>query len=249
MDFPAFQIVPHVLSVLEGETEKTLSLLSLLHPNRCLYTLIRTSLSLLFLKVNANSSRLCSSAACLRHRSRPLLNPLQFVPAGFFWTAQLRTGPISPVVVSPLLNRGERSCPLTAGHASPKANAGGCCPSFLQGHIAGSGSVWQDSWVLLCFILAGQLKCVLVHGVILFQIWDSAFPFVEHDEVPVSPFLQLVEAFLNGSTTIWCVSHSSQFFELAEGAHYPSQGRAPAIPVAIKHTGQVCVLAPLTCPA
>ena len=36
-------------------------------------------------------------------------------------------------------------------------------------------------------------------------------PSVEHDDVPVSPFLQPVKVSLNGSTSVWCVIHSSQF--------------------------------------
>ena len=48
--------------------------------------------------------------------------------------------------------------------------------------------------------------------------------FVELREVPLSPILQPVEVPLNGSTTIWCISHPSQFCiicELAEGALCP----------------------------
>lgn len=43
-------------------------------------------------------------------------------------------------------------------------------------------------------------------------------------EIPVSPFLQLAENPLDGSTAFWCVGHSSQsgvISRLAEGTRYP----------------------------
>ena len=60
---------------------------------------------------------------------------------------------------------------------------------------------------------------ILVHGVVPPQVQDLALAFVELHEVPVSPFLQLVEVTLHGSTTLWCISDSSQFVisKLAEG--------------------------------
>lgn len=83
-------------------------------------------------------------------------------------------------------------------------------PSFLRAycHFRFSLAVLAGP-ILQSGFPADQLKCVLVHGVSL-QIWDSAFPFVNLHEVPVISFLQLVEAFLNDSTTILSVSCSSQ---------------------------------------
>lgn len=54
-----------------------------------------------------------------------------------------------------------------------------------------------------------------------------AFPFVEIHEIPIDPFLQAVKVPLNSGTTIWCISHSSQFClicDLAAGellSHHP----------------------------
>ncbi|KAK4824703.1 hypothetical protein QYF61_017929 [Mycteria americana] len=65
---------------------------------------------------------------------------------------------------------------------------------------------------------------VVVHWVIPSQLQDFPFPFVELPEVPVSPFLQPVKVPLNGSTTIWHISHSFQsciICKLVEGAPCP----------------------------
>lgn len=40
---------------------------------------------------------------------------------------------------------------------------------------------------------------------------DLAFLFAELDEIPVGQFLQKVKASLKASTTLWCISHCSQF--------------------------------------
>lgn len=51
---------------------------------------------------------------------------------------------------------------------------------------------------------------------------DLALSIVELHRVPLSPFVQLVEVPLDGSATLWFVSHSSKFFvtsRLAEGTH------------------------------
>lgn len=47
-----------------------------------------------------------------------------------------------------------------------------------------------------------------------------AFPFVEFHEVPYCPALQPVEVPRDDSTTVWCISHCSQYsitFGLTEG--------------------------------
>ncbi|KAK4811173.1 hypothetical protein QYF61_019804 [Mycteria americana] len=62
---------------------------------------------------------------------------------------------------------------------------------------------------------------ILVHGVVPPQVQDFAPPLTELYEDPVSPFLQPVEVPLDGSTTLWCIHHSSQFCvisKLAEGS-------------------------------
>lgn len=57
------------------------------------------------------------------------------------------------------------------------------------------------------FWLVG-LQHVLLQGgfFILPQVQDFAHSLVEADEVPVSPFLQVAELPLDGSTALWCIS-------------------------------------------
>jgi len=62
-------------------------------------------------------------------------------------------------------------------------------------------------------------------GVVPPQVEDFALLVVELHEVPVSPFLQPVQAPLDGSTTLCCISSFSQFCaicKLAEGGPAPS---------------------------
>ena len=55
---------------------------------------------------------------------------------------------------------------------------------------------------------AGQPKPVLLHGVMPPRVQDHILAL--HD-VPLRPTLQPVQVLLNGSTALWCTSHSSQF--------------------------------------
>ena len=59
---------------------------------------------------------------------------------------------------------------------------------------------------------------ILVHGFVLPEGQDFALPLVECHEVPVSPFLQPVKVPLDGSVTLWCISHSSQFCVIHKSA-------------------------------
>ncbi|KAK4818982.1 LOW QUALITY PROTEIN: hypothetical protein QYF61_022649 [Mycteria americana] len=98
----------------------------------------------------------------------------------------------------------------------------------LSPGIAGSRSTWRPPGpqVLSCqaaFQLSSPQN-ILVHGVVPPQVQDLALLLVEVHEVPVSPFLQPVEVPLDGSMTLWCISHSSQFGvirQLAEGTLCP----------------------------
>lgn len=70
-----------------------------------------------------------------------------------------------------------------------------------------------DSRDLLCkavFYAVGPLP-VLVPGIIPSQVQNLALLVVELREVPLSQLLQPVQVPLDGSTSIWCMSHSSQF--------------------------------------
>lgn len=80
----------------------------------------------------------------------------------------------------------------------------------------------------------------IVHGVIPTQLEDFALPFVEFQEISLDPALQPIQFPLNGSTTLWFISCSSQYslrnFTLfiktcsvrSEGktspVHYPEEG-------------------------
>lgn len=71
---------------------------------------------------------------------------------------------------------------------------------------------------------AGWPQCILVYGVVPSHVQDFSFPFVDICEVSASPLSQPVQVPLNGNTTFWCISHSSQFCvscKLAEGALCP----------------------------
>lgn len=71
---------------------------------------------------------------------------------------------------------------------------------------------------------AGWPQCILVHGIVPYHVQDFSFPFVDICKVSASPLSQPVQVPLNGNTTFWCISHSSQFCiscKFAEGALYP----------------------------
>ena len=81
----------------------------------------------------------------------------------------------------------------------------------------------QGPFLPSCFP-AGCPHHTLVHGVVLPQVQDLAFPLVELQEVPVSLFLPPLPMPLNGSTTACCINHYSQFCiicRLAEGTLCP----------------------------
>jgi len=59
---------------------------------------------------------------------------------------------------------------------------------------------------------------VLVHGVVPPQVQDPALMLVELHEVPLHPTLQYVQVSLNGSTTFWCICHSSQLGVISKSA-------------------------------
>lgn len=57
-------------------------------------------------------------------------------------SGQPKTGHSTPFVVSPVLSRQEGSPPLNCWWWSSQCSPGGCWPSLLQGHVAGSSSYW-----------------------------------------------------------------------------------------------------------
>lgn len=58
---------------------------------------------------------------------------------------------------------------------------------------------------------ASWLRPGLLHGVNSAQMQDLNFPFVELQEFPHGPFLQLAEVLLNGSAVLQHIDHSPQF--------------------------------------
>ena len=71
---------------------------------------------------------------------------------------------------------------------------------------------------------AWQPRHILLHRFIPPQVQDFALLFAELHEVPISPFLHPVEVPPKSSTTLWCISQSSQFCtisKLAESTHCP----------------------------
>lgn len=53
---------------------------------------------------------------------------------------------------------------------------------------------------------------VLLYGIKLHMVQNFAFPFAEFHEVPVSPFLQPIEAPLDANATLWWISKVPQYF-------------------------------------
>jgi len=68
-----------------------------------------------------------------------------------------------------------------------------------------------ETQVLFCKVVLqlGSPEDVQMPEIVPSQVQDFAFSLVELREVPVSPFLQPVKVILNGSTTLWCISHFS----------------------------------------
>lgn len=84
-----------------------------------------------------------------------------------------------------------------------------CHEGALLAHIQ---PVHWEPQVLFCKATFQSVSwwCVLLHGIVLLQGQDFAFPTVEHqDRIPAGPFLLLVKVSLDVSTAIWCINHSS----------------------------------------
>ena len=100
------------------------------------------------------------------------------------------------------------------------------------------GSTVRCCWLVVCLLStrrppgpslksscpASQPPACIGAGIIPPLIQEFTFHLVELLEVPVNPFVQPAEVPLDGSTTLWCISHFSQFCiisELAEGMLCP----------------------------
>jgi len=92
--------------------------------------------------------------------------------------------------------------------------------TLLQRHVADPCSAWclpgfQVQFWKAAFQL-GEPQHILVPGADPPQVQDFALPLAELHEVPVSSFLQTAEVPLDGSTTLWSVSHFSQFCNISK---------------------------------
>ncbi|KAK4824875.1 hypothetical protein QYF61_021082 [Mycteria americana] len=80
--------------------------------------------------------------------------------------------------------------------------------------------VHQDPWIFFCQGASQPVGPQPVPGVVPPHVQDFALAFAELHVVPVRPFPQPVKVPQDGSTILWCISHSSQFAvisKLAEG--------------------------------
>jgi len=110
---------------------------------------------------------------------------------------------------------GEENLPRPAGHTllhapqDPISLLGNQGTLLAHGHLV----IPQDTQVPLHRAALQQVspEPVLVHGVVPSQVQDLALALVEFHQVPLRPTLQPVQVLLNGSTALWCTSHSSQF--------------------------------------
>ncbi|KAK4828308.1 hypothetical protein QYF61_025320 [Mycteria americana] len=153
----------------------------------------------------------------INHLHGPSLDSLQYVH-------------VSLVLGSSALDtvfQGKVHLPQPAGNTPPDAAQDTisllCCKGTLLAHV--QLGVHQDPQVLFCeaaFKLSGS-QHILEHEVVPSQVKDFAL-LVELHEVSISLLLQPVEVPLDGSTTLWHTSCSSQFgviCKLAEGTLCP----------------------------
>jgi len=124
------------------------------------------------------------------------------------------TGAPAPLSCLWLFIRPNPVCPCLPCVGKPRTGhrtLHGCSQGALLAHV--QLGVHQESQVLFSKAVFQPFgpQHVLVHGVIPPQVQGLAFPFADLQRTPVHPFLQPVWVPLNGSTTSWCVNHSSQF--------------------------------------
>lgn len=144
-------------------------------------------------------------------------------------TGKHRIGSSSPDMASPVSIIRKRSPPSTFWQFFFSRSPGCLRLSLLQGCLSLHGQlpVHQDP----DFPLSKSTFQVFIPQHIQLprfipsQMQEFIFPSVELRKIRLSPFIQPVKVPLKGSTTLWCVSHSSQFhiiYELAESALCPS---------------------------
>lgn len=189
-------------------TEKSLTLLDSLPSNSIPPHLLISRL---------NSPKFLLITFCIRYSSlnlfcHPFLDLLQESPSVLYCRAQTWTE--HSRCVSPGLSRTEGSSPLTCWQYSSVCCTGHCSCCLLQAYIAGSWSTGclpgpSDLPGNTAFQMVGP-EHILVQCYFLL-VHNLAISIIVLDEVPVCLFLQPAEVPPNGSTTIWCISHSSHF--------------------------------------
>ena len=167
----------------------------------------------------------------LHHLCGPSLDSLQYVH-------------LSPVLGTPALDpalqlwphqcgvEGKDHLPRPAGNTPPDADQDPidllCSKGTMLSHL--QLGVHQDPQVLSCqaaFQLGGP-QHIFLHRVVLAEVQDFALLLVEPHEVPVSSVRQPVEVPVDGSTALWCVSHSFQFVSSAK-SHRDSGSRVSSV--------------------
>lgn len=182
---------------------------------RCLYTLAKYLLSILFSRLNIPS---LTASPCVS--DAPNLLSFVWPFAGLFVVClshaeKRRTGPSTPAAVSSGLNREKGSSPLICWQCILRMLSA----AFARAHWC-SCSTWCPP--------AEQLFKQWSLGLFLPRCKTFHFPFFEHHEGSASPISSLSSVPLRGSTAIWFIINCSSKFcvicELAEGALFQQLG-------------------------
>lgn len=129
------------------------------------------------------------------------------------------TGHSTPDVVSKALSKEIRSPPWPANNSLPNAAKDAVGLLCHEGTLLANDQLGinQDPKILLrefAFQLVASQE-VLMPLVFLPRCRTLYFSFVKLHEIPLSPILQHIQVPLNGGTTIWPISCSSQYLSSA----------------------------------
>ena len=178
---------------------------------RYLYTLIRSSHSLLFSKLNSQLSQpllasqilysLIFMVFCIHSSMSTSLS---------YW--EFRTARNTPDVSHQCWVEGNDYLPSPEGNTltnvAQKAVGFLCHKGTFLAHV--QPAAHQGHQVLFCKAAFQTPACTGAGGYFS-QMQDIGLPFVELHETPVGPSLHPVKVPLNDSTPIWCIDHYSQF--------------------------------------
>ena len=184
-----FSLCPLLLVVSLGTTENILIWWSCHPPFGHLYTFMRSTLSLLFSRLNNPSSLSLSSQ---KRCSSPLIILWPFTGLqNVYASLMLKSSELDTVLQmwphqSWVKWKDHHSWP--AGNTLPNGAQGTISLLYSKGRLLAHVQfcVHQDHWVLFCkaaFQLRGP-ECILVHEVIPFQVQVFVVPLVEIHEAP-----------------------------------------------------------------